>query len=215
MDVVTGAADRQFSVGLTGGIGSGKTTVANLFATHGATVIDTDLIAHQLTSTGGAALPHIEATFGAVYLMPDGSMNRSLMRDHVFSNAAAKKQLEAILHPLIRVAVEDAAQNTSGAYLMYVVPLLVESTSWRNRVTRILVVDCPEQLQVARVMQRSALLEQQIRAIMATQATRADRLMVADDVIINDADAAALTAPVARLHQTYCQLAANSLPTSQ
>ena len=206
---MTGAPGQQFSVGLTGGIGSGKTTVADLFAAHGATLIDTDLIAHQLTSTGGAALPQIEAEFGAVYLMPDGSMNRSLMRDHVFTDAAAKKQLEAILHPLIRLAVEEAARNASGAYLMYVVPLLVESPSWRNRVTRILVVDCPEPTQVARVMQRSALSKRQIHAIMATQATRADRLALADDVIVNDADAAALEAPVARLHRTYCQFAAN------
>ena len=211
---MTSAAGRQFSVGLTGGIGSGKTTVANLFATHGATLIDTDVIAHQLTSTGGAALPHIEAAFGATYLTPDGSMNRSLMRDHVFTDAAAKEQLESILHPLIRIAVEDAARNAAGVYLMYVVPLLVESASWRHRVTRILVVDCPEQTQVARVMQRSALSEQQIRAIIVTQATRAARLALADDVITNDSDAAALTTPVAHLHQMYCQLAANFAVTS-
>ena len=198
---------QRFSVGLTGGIGSGKTTVANLFAAHGAALIDTDLIAHQMTNAGGAALASIEAEFGRGFLLPDGSMNRQLMRDHVFSSPAAKKKLEAILHPLIRVEVDQAASRATGAYLMYVVPLLIESANWRERVTRILVVDCPEALQVARVMQRSALSQAQVQAIMATQATRAQRLAAADDVVVNSTDTAALQAPVKRLHDTYCTLA--------
>ena len=210
MDVVTRSIGQQFSVGLTGGIGSGKTTVANLFAAQGATLIDTDLIAHQLTNVGGAALPQIAAEFGSAFLLADGAMNRPMMREHVFSDARAKKQLEAILHPLIRHQVEQAAEAATGPYLIYVVPLLVESGNWRDRVTRILVVDCPEALQISRVMQRSALSEQQVRAIMATQATREQRLAAADDVILNSADTAALLAPIARLHQTYCARAAAS-----
>lgn len=203
----TAAAD-QFAIGLTGGIGSGKTTVANLFAALGASLIDTDLIAHQLTAVGGAALPHIAAQFGAVFLLPDGALNRPKMRDSVFSDPLAKKKLEAILHPLIRIKVEQAARIASGPYLIYVVPLLIESGNWRDRVGRILVVDCSETLQIARVMQRSALTASQVRAIMATQATREQRLAAADDVVINDTDTAALIEPVERLHQEYCRLAA-------
>ena len=210
---MTAAARAQFSVGLTGGIGSGKTTVANLFAAHGASLIDTDLIARQLTAPGGAALPQIAAQFGAAFILPDGSMNRPMMRDAVFSDPQVKKKLEAVLHPLIRTEVEQAARLATGSYLIYVVPLLVESASWRDRVTRILVVDCDEALQIARVMQRSALSELQVRAIMQTQATRNERLAVADDVVINDADTAALIAPVDRLHQLYCRLAAALTPT--
>ena len=207
MDTLTPSSGRRFSVGLTGGIGSGKTTVANLFAQHGASLIDTDLIAHQLSNTGGAALPQIAATFGTQFLLADGSMNRPMMRDKVFSDARAKKALEAILHPLIREEVEQATRAATGPYVMYVVPLLVESGTWRDRVTRILVVDCPEALQIARVMQRSALPEQQVRAIMAAQATREQRLAAADDIIVNSADAAALFVPIERLHRLYCSLA--------
>jgi dephospho-CoA kinase len=207
VDALTAATNARFSVGLTGGIGSGKTTVANLFAAHGASVIDTDLIAHQLTAPGGAALAQITAQFGPTFLLPDGSMNRPMMRDQVFSDPHAKKKLEAILHPLIGIEVAQAACTATGPYLIYVVPLLVESGKWRDRVARILVVDCSEALQVARVMQRSALSESQIRAIMATQATREQRLAAADDVVINDADTTALIAPVERLHLDYCRLA--------
>lgn len=198
----------RFCVGLTGGIGSGKTTVANLFAALGASLIDTDLIAHQLTAPDGAALPQIAAQFGAAFLLPDGSMNRPTMREQVFSDPHAKKKLEAILHPLIGIEVAQAASRATGPYLIYVVPLLVESGRWRDRVERILVVDCSETLQITRVMQRSALSQSQVRAIMATQASREQRLAAADDVVINDADTAALTAPVERLHVAYCRLAA-------
>ena len=206
---MTPSSRQRFSVGLTGGIGSGKTTVANLFAQHGASLIDTDLIAHQLTHVGGAALPQIADAFGAHFLLSDGSMNRPMMRDHVFSDTSGKKKLEAILHPLIRAEVGQAARAATGPYVLYVVPLLVESGSWRDRVTRILVVDCPEALQIARVIQRSALSEQQVRAIMTTQATRAQRLAAADDIIVNSVDAAALLEPVERLHRLYCSLAAS------
>lgn len=205
---MTASTAKRFSVGLTGGIGSGKTTVANLFAAHGASLIDTDLIAHQLTAPGGAALPQIVAQFGTTFLLPDGSLNRPMMREQIFSDPHAKKKLEAIVHPLIGIEVAQAARIASGPYLIYVVPLLVESGKWRDRVARILVVDCSEALQLARVMQRSALSEAQVRAIMATQATREQRLAVADDVVTNDADTGALIAQVERLHDAYCRLTA-------
>ncbi len=198
---------RRFSVGLTGGIGSGKTTVANMFAAHGAAVIDTDLIAHALTAPGGAAMPAIAAAFGSDFVTATGALDRIRMRTAVFSDAAAKKRLESILHPMIRIETARAATGAGGTYLLYVVPLLVESGSWRARVDRILVVDCPEALQVARVMQRNAMREAEVLAIMAAQASRTARLAAADDVIVNDGDACALAPHVARLHALYCSLA--------
>lgn len=205
---MTPANSSDFSVGLTGGIGSGKSTVADLFAERGVTLIDADLIAHKLTEPGGIALPAIAGTFGAQFLQPDGAMNRAMMRDQVFSNPAAKKQLEAILHPLIGQEVARAAAAASGLYKMFVVPLLVESGRWRERVTRILVIDCPEEVQIARVVARNGLPEQQVRAIMAAQATRAQRSAAADDLICNDRDTVALIPQVERLHALYCALAA-------
>ncbi|MFT5589746.1 MAG: dephospho-CoA kinase [Bradyrhizobium sp.] len=205
---VNDAGSGDFSVGLTGGIGSGKSTVADLFAERGVTLIDTDLIAHKLTAPGGAALPAIADAFGPQFLQVDGAMNRALMRDQVFSNPAAKKKLEAILHPLIGQEVVRAAAQATGLYQLFVVPLLVESGRWRERVTRILVVDCPEELQIARVMQRNGLPEEQVRAIMATQSTRAQRSAAADDLIWNDRDATALVPQVDRLHKLYSALAA-------
>lgn len=198
---------RRFSIGLTGGIGSGKSTVADLFAERGAAVIDTDLIAHALTAPGGAAMPDIVDAFGSGFINADGALNRVAMREYVFSDPLAKIRLEAILHPLIGIETRRAAAASSGAYLIYVVPLLVESRNWYSRVDRILVIDCSESLQVARVMQRNAMQEDQVRAIMAAQVSRTTRLAAADDMIDNDADTAALLPQVARLHALYCQLA--------
>lgn len=197
------AAIPVFSVGLTGGIGSGKSLVAELFAERGAAIVDTDLIAHQLTAPQGAAMAAIRAAFGAGFLTPDGAMDRQKMRQRVFADPLAKRQLEAILHPLIQQECERAAATAPGDYLMFVVPLLVESGRWRQRVARVLVVDCPEDLQVARVMRRNGMSEAQVRAIMATQVPRAARLAAADDVIVNDADVAALLPQVERLHALY------------
>lgn len=194
---------RQFAVGLTGGIGSGKSTVAELFAARGASVIDTDLIAHQLTASGGAAMPDLLAAFGPSCVGADGALDRAAMRALVFSDPDAKKRLEAILHPAIRAASIAAARIATGSYVMYVVPLLFESGAWRERVTRIVAVDCPEALQVARVMARSHLSEEQVRAIMATQVSRQARLDGADDVIVNDGAAAQLAPQVDRLHAEY------------
>lgn len=199
---------RRFSVGLTGGIGSGKTTVADMLQARGAAVVDTDQLAHQLTAPNGIAIPEIHAQFGEAFLTADGAMNRAKMREYVFAEPTAKARLEAILHPLIQIETERAAEQAQGAYLVFVVPLLVESGAWRQRVSRVLVVDCAEQTQIRRVMSRSGLSESQARAIMAAQVSRQVRLAVADDVISNDGDALALVPQADRLHALYVSLAA-------
>ena len=198
----------RFSVGLTGGIGCGKTTVADLFAARGAAVVDTDQIAHSLTAPQGAAIPALLAEFGADYATPEGALDRAKMRALVFADPGARARLEAILHPRIREATAAAALLATGPYVIFVVPLLIESGSWRGRVARVLAIDCPEEVQVARVVARNGLAEAQVRAIMAAQVTRSERLAAADDVIENDGDIAALPAQVDRLHAIYLDLAA-------
>ncbi|MES2128067.1 MAG: dephospho-CoA kinase [Pseudomonadota bacterium] len=193
----------RLAVGLTGGIGCGKSTVADAFGALGASIIDTDAIAHALTAPGGAAMPELVAAFGPACAGPDGALDRAAMRALVFADPGAKARLEAILHPQIRAAALAAAAAATGSYVVFVVPLLVESGNWRERVERILVIDCPETLQISRVMSRNGLPEAQVKAIMATQASRAQRLAVADDVICNDGDVAALGPQIARLHQIY------------
>ena len=197
----------RFAVGLTGGIGCGKSTVADLFAAHGAGIVDTDVIAHQLTAPGGAAMPALLAEFGAGFATADGAMDRARMRDLVFADPGARARLEGILHPLIRAATASAAGAVEGPYVLFVVPLLVESGTWKSRVQRVLAIDCQEATQIARVMARSGLPEAQVRAIMAAQATRQQRLSAADDVIDNDAGMAALAPQVERLHRFYLSLA--------
>lgn len=192
-----------FSVGLTGGIGCGKTTVANMFAELGATLVDTDEIAHALTAPGGAAMAALVAEFGPAYATTDNALDRSRMRELVFSDLDAKQRLEAILHPRIRDAALAAAALATGPYVIFVVPLLIESGTWRARVTRVLAIDCPEELQVARVMARNGLTEAQVRAIMSTQVTRAERLAAADDIVANDGDINALRPQITRLHAQY------------
>ncbi|MCX7627971.1 MAG: dephospho-CoA kinase [Methylophilaceae bacterium] len=196
-------------VGLTGGIGSGKSTVASLFAELGVAVTDTDAIAHQLTAPGQPALQAIAQTFGSHYLAPDGTLDRAALRRRVFSDPAAKRTLEALLHPLIRAAVvEVIAHPLAGApYRMIVVPLLFESRGYTALCQRTLVVDCPEALQIQRAMARSGLSEAEVRAIMATQLPRAQRIALADDVIVNDADLATLAEKVRLLHHDYLRLA--------
>ena len=205
--LLTSSTEARFSIGLTGGIGSGKTTVANLFGECGAALIDTDAIAHQLTTPGGVAIEGIRAEFGDAFINADGAMDRARMREHVFADAIARKRLEAILHPLIRSETAHAAEAAHGAYLIFVVPLLVESQQWRHRTSRILVVDCTEEIQIARVMQRNAMPRAQVEAIMAAQATRAERLAAADDVVENNLDTAALLPQIERLHARYLSLA--------
>lgn len=202
-----GLEPKRFSVGLTGGIGSGKSFVADLFAARGASIIDTDVLAHQLTAPQGKAIPEIARQFGKEFLTPDGAMDRPKMREHVFAHSFAKKTLEEILHPLIRQGAEEASQRATGSYPIFVVPLLVESGAWKERVSRVLVVDCSEELQVRRVMQRNRFSEQQVRSIISMQASRAARLAAADDIITNEADPTALEPQVDRLHALYLSLA--------
>lgn len=177
-----------FKIGLTGGIGSGKTRVANLLAEHGAAVIDTDAIAHQLTQPGGAAIEPLRTLFGDAMIDAGGALDRARMRELVFSNPEAKTQLETLLHPMIGHSVNAEAERVQGLYQVFVVPLLVENGRWRHRVDRICVVDCDEATQVRRVQSRSGLERSLIDRIMAAQATRAARLAVGDDVILNDGE---------------------------
>jgi dephospho-CoA kinase len=206
-----------FSVGLTGGIGCGKTTVADLFAARGAAVVDTDQIAHSLTAPHGAAMPALINEFGPEYATLDGALDRAKMRALVFADPGARARLEAILHPRIREATAAAALLATGPYVIFVVPLLIESGSWRERVARVLAIDCPEEVQVARVMARNALPEAQVRAIMAAQVTRAQRQAAADDIILNDDGLGLLTPQVERLHAFYLAEAARfaSLPNER
>jgi dephospho-CoA kinase len=197
-----------FSVGLTGGIGCGKTTVADMFGALGATLVDTDAIAHALTAPHGAAMPAILGEFGAGFATPEGALDRAKMRELVFADPGARARLEAILHPRIREATAAAAAIATGPYVIFVVPLLIESGTWVGRVTRVLAIDCPEETQVARVMARNKLQEARVRAIMAAQVTRAERLAAADDVILNDDGIEALAPQVERLHAFYLAEAA-------
>jgi len=194
----------MFVVGLTGGIGSGKSAAADEFARLGASVVDTDAIAHELTQAGGAALPQIERLFGGEFIR-DGRMDRQRMRQRVFSDPAAKQALEGLLHPLIREESRRRIAAAPGPYVIHVVPLLIESPDYRQRVDRVLVVDAPEDVQVARVRARSQLPEDEVRAIIRTQAARAARLASADDVIDNAGSLDALRNQVAALHQKYLQ----------
>ena len=202
----------MFTVGLTGGIGSGKSTVADLFAALGVPVIDTDVVARELTAPGGAALDAIRATFGEMVMQADGTLDRAALRRRVFSDAAARHQLEAILHPLIRQIVAERLATLTAPYALVVIPLLVETGGYRDVLGRVLVVDCPEYLQVERVMARSGLAQDEVNAILAAQAGRAARLAAADDVILNTASPEALRTQVATLHRRY--LALSTTPSS-
>ena len=198
-----------YRVGLTGGIGCGKSTVAALFKECGVLVIDSDVISHQMTQSGGIAIAAIRATFGDDYIDANGALDRVLMRQLIFADHAAKLKLEAILHPLIRAQmlaqVDNANINSSLAspYLLLVIPLLFETLSYRELVHRTLVVDCAETTQVARTIERSGLDEQAVRAIMASQITRAERLRLADEIIQNDGNLDALRQQVRQLHLNY------------
>ena len=207
----------QFSVGLTGGIGSGKSAVATLLGELGASIIDTDAISHSLTAAGGAAMPDIATLFGNKYLTSDGALDRAAMRELVFSDQAARRQLESVLHPLIAQKTLAEAKQANGLYVIFVVPLLVESARWKDRVDRILVVDCSETLQIERVTRRNNLTAAQVQAIMATQVSRTQRLAAANDVVVNETSLEALRTEVERLHQRYLKLAREkqSQPQSQ
>ena len=200
----------SYRVGLTGGIGSGKSTVTALFAECGATVIDSDAISRRLTQPGGAAIAAIRAAFGDGYIAADGALDRARMRQRVFSDPAAKLQLEAILHPLIRAQMLAQAEASTAPYLLLVVPLLFEAAGYLGLVQRTLVVDCTEAQQVARAMQRSGLDEQTVRAIMATQISRAERLRRANEFIQNNGSPDDLRRQVEQLHRRYLAISAGS-----
>jgi dephospho-CoA kinase len=199
----------MFSIGLTGGIGSGKSTVADLFAARGVTLVDTDLIAHQMSAPGGVAMPLIAAEFGDAFVAPDGTLDRAKMRELVFSDDTAKARLEAIVHPLIRAETERQRHAAGGAYHIVVVPLLVESGDWKARVSRVLVVDCSVDTQIARVMKRNGFTRDQVLAIIAKQASRETRLAAADDIVLNDQTSTLdqLAGRVETLHARYLELA--------
>jgi dephospho-CoA kinase len=202
-----------FVVGLTGGIGSGKSAAAEEFARLGATVVDTDLIAHELTGPGGAAIAEVRRLFGEAYIDARGAMDRAKVRARVFVEPAARRRLEALLHPMIREESERRLAAASGPYAVLVVPLLIESADYRSRVQRVLVVDCAEDVRIRRVVARSAMTETEVRRVIAAQVSRADRLAAADDVIDNSGSLDALRERVQALHREYLALARRS-PTT-
>lgn len=202
----------SFVVALTGGIGSGKSTVADLFAARGAALVDSDAIAHELTAAGGAAMAPLAAAFGSSVVTPEGSLDRGVMRRLAFADAGLRGRLEAILHPLIRAESDRRCRAATAPYVILAIPLLVEGGAYRDRVDRVLVVDCPEALQVARVVARSGLSRAEVERIMAAQASRADRLAAADDVIDNGGAPEALAPRVEALHRQYLAMAAAKMP---
>lgn len=203
-----------YVIGLTGGIGSGKSAVADQFALLGAAVVDTDAIAHELTGPGGAAIAGVRRQFGAASIAADGAMDRKKVRDLVFADPSARLRLEALLHPMIRAESQRriAAAGGSAPYVVHIVPLLVESPDYRARVQRVLVIDCAEDVQVERVMARSGLGQDEVRRIIAAQAPRAARLAAADDVIDNSGPLDALRPQVLALHGRYVALARQATP---
>jgi len=194
----------MFVVGLTGGIGSGKSEAARLFAELGVPVVDTDVIAHRLTAPGQPAVARIAELLGSGVLAADGSLDRAAVRQKVFADPQARRMLEALLHPLIRQEVERELTRHAGApYAIVVVPLLFEAGGYAELVTRRLVVDCDEALQVRRAMARSRLTEAEVRSVMAAQWPRARRLAAADEVLENNGTLQALADAVRLLHENY------------
>ena len=192
-----------YCVGLTGGIGCGKTAATDAFAQLGAGIVDTDVISRELTAAGGAAMPEIAQAFGSEFVQPDGSLDRARMRALVFAEPTAKRRLEAILHPLIREETRRQIEASNAPYVLLVVPLLLETGAYSELTDRVLVVDCDEARQVERVIARSGLTADEVRNIMKAQIGRAERLARADDVLSNDGDINQLRHEVTRLHQKY------------
>jgi dephospho-CoA kinase len=198
-------------IGLTGGIGSGKSTVAAMFEERGARIIDTDVLSRELTQAGGAAIAAIRAAFGDAYIDAEGTLQRGKMRALVFSDRAAKQRLETILHPAIRALVwQRLKAATPAPYTLLVVPLLFETRAYQDCMRRTLLVDCPEHQQITRTMQRSGMSREEVQSIMAQQLNRAQRAALADDILCNDADLPALTGQVAHLHGKYLTIATGS-----
>ena len=197
-----------FRIGLTGGIASGKSAVADMLAAEGAAVIDTDVIAREVVLPGQPGLGDVVAAFGEGILNPDGSLDRRALRRRIFDEPRDRQRLEALLHPRIRAETLRQADEADGPYQVIVVPLLVGS-ELIAAVSRVLVVDCAEATQIQRLMARDGETEEGARSILAAQSTRADRLAIADDVLVNDGTLDELADKVAKLHQTYCELAEN------
>ncbi|MBL8501199.1 MAG: dephospho-CoA kinase [Nitrosomonas sp.] len=198
-----------FVVGLTGGIGCGKSSASQFFAELGIDVIDTDVIARKLTQPDGQAIGLIRDSFGDAFLTANGSLDREKMRNQVFSDSHARRKLEKILHPLILKEVIEQIEQTRSPYIVLVVPLLFETDDYDDIIQRSLVVDCEESMQISRTMARSQLSEQQVKAIMAQQISRQTRLQKTDDIITNNQDVDFLKAEVIQLHRKYLILAKN------
>jgi len=193
-------------IGLTGGIGSGKTSATNFFTAEGIVAIDTDIIARELTKPQGIAIPNIQKSFGGNFVTLDGKLDRKKMRDLIFSDIDSRKQLEAILHPLIQTEVMRRITISSSPYIIIVVPLLLETGSYYEIISRTLVIDCNEQYQITRTISRSELNEQEVRAIMSAQKSRQERLNQANDVIVNNTDIFCLQRQVKIQHNKYLSL---------
>jgi dephospho-CoA kinase len=192
-------------VALTGGIASGKSAVAALFEARGVPVVDSDAIAREIVAPGSPALEAIRRRFGERILQGDGTLDRRALREQVFADPVARRDLEAITHPAIRARMQEWSQAVTGPYQIHMIPLLVESGGRRD-FDRVLVVDCPEELQIQRVMQRDGVDANSARNSLAAQASRAARLAIAGDVIVNDGDRDKLFHDVDALHQRYLQL---------
>lgn len=200
-------------VGLTGGIGSGKSAAAAMFEALGAGIVDTDAIAHELTAPQGAAMAAIRETFGPDYLTANGALDRARMRSRVFADPGSKRRLEGILHPLIRAEVLARARSADAPYLIVVIPLLFETGGYPGLLQRVAVVDCSEETQIARTMARSGLARLEVEAILRAQASRTTRRAGAHDLLDNDGSLERLRVQVAELHRLYLDLARRQTST--
>jgi len=193
-------------IGLTGGIGSGKTSATKFFAAEGIAIIDADTIAHKLTGAQGDAIPNIKKYFGVDFITKNGKLDRKKMKNRIFSDINSRKKLEEILHPLIQAEIMHRIETASSPYIIVVAPLLLETGDYCETVTRILVVDCNEEYQISRTVSRDGLSKEEVRTIMATQKSRQERLNQADDVIVNNTDISSLQKKVKLQHNIYLSL---------
>ncbi|SFL29318.1 dephospho-CoA kinase [Nitrosomonas aestuarii] len=203
----------MLTVGLTGGIGCGKSSAAKIFTELGIDVIDTDLIAHELTQSNGAAIASIRSLFGSAFITLEGELDRKKMRQLIFADNNQRNQLEALLHPLILAETVRRVQRSQSPYVVVAIPLLFETSDYDHLIQRILVIDCDEQLQITRTMARSRLNAEEVRAIMAVQINRQHRLKNADDIVVNNQGIDNLHEQILRLHQNYLILSASDHPS--
>jgi dephospho-CoA kinase len=207
LDSDPGFGDGHYVVALTGGVAAGKSAVSKRFEALGIGVYDADVAAREVVAPGTPALAEIEFMFGHGVLRADGSLDRQAMRERVFADPEARKKLEAIIHPRVRVWLRRKVASDRGAYCMLAIPLLVENRAEYEWVDRVLLVDVPEEVQVERLMARDGVTREHAQSMLAAQSTREQRLAIADDVIVNDGEEAALDAKVAALHARYLELA--------